>query len=54
MTVDVDALIKNPSASFGWRITDGGSQAAGDTSTFATSENTTASRHPQLVINYEK
>jgi hypothetical protein len=54
VTVDVDALIKNPSASFGWRITDGGSQATGDTSTFATSENTNAGRRPQLVINYEK
>jgi hypothetical protein len=54
VTLDVDALIKNPSASFGWRISDGGSQATGDTSTFATSENGTSSRHPQLVINYEK
>ena len=54
VTVDVDALIKNPSASYGWRITDGGSQATGDTSTFATSENGTSSRHPQLVIDYEK
>ena len=54
VTLNVDALIKNPSASFGWRITDGGSQATGDTSTFATSENGTTSHQPQLVINYEK
>lgn len=54
VTVDVDALIKNTSASFGWRVTDGGSQATGDTSTFATSENNNAGRRPQLVINYEK
>jgi len=54
VTIDVDALIKNPSASYGWRISDGGSQATGDTSTFASSENATSSRRPQLVINYEK
>ena len=30
VTLNVDTLIKNPSASFGWRITDSGSQAAGD------------------------
>ncbi len=52
MTVDVDALIKNPSASFGWRLSDTGSGNA--TTTFATSKNGTAGRRPQLVINYEK
>ncbi len=52
MTVDVDALIKSSSANFGWRLTDGGSGNA--TTTFATSENGTANRRPQLVINYEK
>jgi len=52
VTVDVDALIKNPSSRFGWRLNDGGS--GNQTTTFASSENGTASRHPQLVINYEK
>jgi len=52
VTVDVDALIKNPSASFGWRLSDTGSGNA--TTTFASSNNGTASRRPQLVINYEK
>ncbi len=35
MTVDVDSLIKNTSANFGWRISDGGGQASA-TTTFAT------------------
>lgn len=52
VTVDVDALIKNASANFGWRLNDGGSGS--QTTTFATSENGTAARRPQLVINYEK
>ena len=54
VTVDVDALIKNSSASFGWRVTR--RRLAGDRTnpTFATSENTNAGRRPQLVINYEK
>jgi len=53
LTVDVDALIKNPSASFGWRIND--TTGSGNaTTTFATSENVNAGRRPQLVINYEK
>jgi hypothetical protein len=54
VTIDVDALIKNTSANYGWRITDEGSQAGGDTSTFATSENATSGARPKLVINYEK
>lgn len=52
VTVDVDALIKNPSANFGWRISDDGSHAGQDTSTFATSDAT--SNQPQLVISYER
>lgn len=52
VTVDVDALIKNPSANFGWRLSDTGSGNA--TTTFATSENGTSADRPKLVINYEK
>jgi hypothetical protein len=52
VTVDVDELIKSSTANFGWRLSDSGSGNA--TTTFATAENGTASRHPQLVINYEK
>ncbi len=54
VTVDVDAMIKHTVVNDGWRITDGGSQAAGDTSTFATADNSNAGRRPQLVINYEQ
>jgi len=52
VTVDVDALIKSSSANFGWRLSDSGSGNA--TTTFATSDNGTAARRPQLVINVEK
>jgi hypothetical protein len=52
VTVDVDALIKNSSANFGWRLSDTGTGSA--TTTFATSENVTAADRPKLVINYEK
>ena len=52
VTVDIDALIKNTSANFGWRLSDTGATSA--TTTFATSDNATSARHPQLVINYEK
>jgi hypothetical protein len=52
VTVDIDALIKNPAANFGWRLNDTGATSA--TTTFATSNNGTAPRRPQLVINYEK
>jgi hypothetical protein len=52
VTADVDALIKNSSANFGWRLSDAG--GGNQTTTFATSEDTTASHKPQLVINYEK
>jgi hypothetical protein len=52
VTVDVDALIKDGSANFGWRISDSGSQATGDTTTIASAN--APSNKPQLVINYEK
>jgi hypothetical protein len=52
VTVDVDSWIKNPSANFGWRISDTGSGNA--TTTFASSENGTTANRPKLVINYEK
>jgi hypothetical protein len=52
VTIDVDALIKSPTANYGWQISDGGSIAAGDATTFATSN--AGSNRPTLVINYEK
>lgn len=52
VTADVDALIRNGSSSFGWRISDAGTGFA--TTTFATAENGTASYRPTLVIAYEK
>ena len=52
VTIDVDDLIKSSTANYGWRISDGGSSAAQDTTTFASSN--AASNKPQLVINYEK
>jgi hypothetical protein len=52
VTVDVDSLIKNTSANFGWRLSDTGSGNA--TTTLATSENATSGDRPKLVINYEK
>jgi len=54
VTIDVDALIKNPNANFGWEILDGGTPAGGDRTTIATSNNGTAARRPTLAINYEK
>jgi hypothetical protein len=51
VTVDVDDLIKG-SRNDGWVITDEGSSAAQDTTTFATSNAT--SNKPVLTINYEK
>jgi hypothetical protein len=53
VTVDVDALIKSGTANFGWRLSDGGSNANA-TAVFASSESATATDRPQLVINYEK
>jgi hypothetical protein len=55
VTVDVDALIKNTSASYGWRISDGdpaGQNASQDRTAFDTSE--ADSGQPSLAINYEK
>ncbi len=55
VTVDVDALIKNSSASYGWRISDGdpaGSSASKDRTAFDTSE--AGSGQPSLAISYEK
>jgi len=51
VTVDVDALIKNPSASYGWRISDDNTSLS-DTTAFNTLN--AASNNPELVINYEK
>ncbi len=51
VTVDVDNLIKGTTL-YGWRITDTGAVAAGDTTTFATSN--AGSNRPSLGINYEK
>jgi hypothetical protein len=53
VTSDVDALIRNGSASFGWRLSDAGS-SANVTMTFGSAENATAGNRPQLVINYVK
>jgi hypothetical protein len=52
VTIDVDELIKTAGANFGWLINDLGTGTA--TTTFGSSENTTSSNRPQLVINYEK
>jgi hypothetical protein len=53
VTADVDALIKNSSASYGWLISEA-SSSANVTTIFGSSENGTAANQPQLVINYEK
>lgn len=52
VTVDVDDFIKGNLTNYGWRISDGGSAASQDTTTFATSN--AASNKPTLTINYEK
>ncbi len=54
VTVDVDAFVKGTSSNFGWEIFDNGSTATGDTTTLATSENSSSSKRPTLTINYEK
>lgn len=54
VTVDVDALIKNSSANYGWRISDTGSTGTANTTIFNSVEATLASLRPQLVINYAK
>jgi hypothetical protein len=52
VTVDVDALIKSASANYGWRISDGGSSATSDATTFASSN--AASNRPTLTIADEQ
>jgi hypothetical protein len=52
VTIDVDDLIKSSAANYGWRISDQGSSAAQDTTTFASSD--AASNKPRLMVNYEK
>jgi hypothetical protein len=54
VTIDVDALIKNSSANFGWRIDDEGSTKKANQTIFDSSEANPASNRPQLVINYEE
>lgn len=53
VTADVDSLIRNGSATFGWRLSQTGSNANIST-TFGSSENATTANQPQLVVNYEK
>jgi hypothetical protein len=53
VTADVDGLIKNSSASYGWLISEA-SSSANVTTLFGSSENGTTANQPQLVINYEK
>jgi hypothetical protein len=54
VTIDVDKQIKSSTAVYGWRISDLGSTATGNTTIFNTVEAGTASLRPQLVVNYEK
>jgi hypothetical protein len=53
VTADVDALIRNGSASFGWRLSQA-SSGANVTTLFGSSENATVANRPVLVINYAK
>ena len=53
VTADIDALIKNGGANFGWRISEA-SGVTNVTTLFGSAENTTAANQPQLVVNYEK
>jgi hypothetical protein len=53
VTADVDALIKNSSANYGWLISEA-SSSSNVTTLFGSSENGTSANQPQLVINYEK
>ena len=53
VTADVDALIKNGAANYGWLISEA-SSSSNVTTLFGSSENATAGNRPQLVINYEK
>jgi hypothetical protein len=52
VTSDVDALIKNGSANYGWLISEASSNTNVST-LFGSSENGTTANQPQLVINYE-
>jgi hypothetical protein len=53
VTIDVDALLRSSTASYGWRISDAGANDfRGDTSIFNSVEATTSSLRPQLVVNY--
>lgn len=52
VTADVDALIKNGSANYGWLISEPASGTNAQT-LFGAAENSAANQ-PQLVINYEK
>jgi hypothetical protein len=54
VTIDIDALIKDSTANFGWRIDDEGTTTNANLTIFNSSEATTAALRPQLVINYEK
>jgi hypothetical protein len=53
VTADIDALIKNGGANFGWRISEA-SSVTNVTTLFGSAENATAANQPQLVVNYEK
>ena len=53
VTADIDALIKNGGANFGWRISEA-SGVTNVTTIFGSAENATAANQPQLVVNYEK
>jgi hypothetical protein len=53
VTADVDDLIKNGSANFGWQIADAGA-STNTTTTFGSGNNATAANRPQLQIDYEK
>ena len=53
VTADVDALIKNSTANYGWLISEASSSSNVST-LFGSSENGTTANQPQLVINYEK
>jgi hypothetical protein len=54
VTIDIDALIKDSSANYGWRIDDEGSTSRANLTIFNSSEATSSWLRPQLVINYEK
>lgn len=54
VTADVDALIKNSSANYGWLISETSQSGAPVTTLFGSSENGTTANQPRLVINYEK